>query len=349
MTKIAILGDTHLGCRSDSQIFYNFQETFFNEMIEYLVDNQITQIFQLGDLWDRRKYINFKTLDHAKKILFDPLRKQNITMTTLIGNHDIFWRESLAINSSSLLLGEYSNVNIIDKPTKVKIDQRTTIDLLPWICKENNQQVMEFIDRSKSDLCFGHLEIKTFAMYRGMESNEGYPSELFAKYELVCSGHYHTKSMRDNIHYVGSPYEITWQDYNDPRGFHIFDTETRQLTFHRNNNTVFARIEYDGNKTNNINIDLTNKFVKLVVYNKDNNFDYFLQKMYNAGCYELKIIEDIVDNAQGNITDNIDLDDTVEVMSKYIMSIEVEDDSVKEHLNTFMKNLYFEAIQTNGA
>jgi hypothetical protein len=120
--------------------------------------------------------------------------------------------------------------------------------VVPWICKENEDEVMEFIKNSKSDLCFGHFEFTGFNMYKGVEAHGHFEAKPFEKYELVCSGHYHTKSKRDNVLYVGTPYEMTWQDYNDPRGHHLFDLETREITFHQNPYTIFVKLEYDDSK-----------------------------------------------------------------------------------------------------
>lgn len=343
--KFCILGDTHFGCRNDLKLFHQHFEKFYDMMIKDLVSQGITDIFQLGDLFDRRKYINFQSLKESKRYFFDRLAENNITLHTLVGNHDIFYRESLEVNSASLVLGEYANVRVYAQPTTVDMDG-TSIDIIPWICAENKDEIDDFILKSKSDLCFGHFEIATFSMYRGMESHEGLPVSMFAKYEMVCSGHYHTQSKRDNVVYVGTPYEMTWQDYNDPRGYHLFDTETRELTFIRNPHTIFTRIEYDDTtKVVNLDsLDLADMFVKVIVVNKTDlfKFDQFIQKLYTKGCYEVKIVEDMSEFREGEIDEEINLEDTMDVLSNYIDSIETDAD--KEKIKSFLKSLYVEAI-----
>lgn len=346
MSKFCVLGDTHFGCRNDLKLFHQHFEKFYDVMIADLVNQGITDVFQLGDLFDRRKYINFQSLKESKRYFFDLLAENNITLHTLVGNHDIFYRESLEVNSSSLVLGEYSNVRVYTKPTTVEVDG-TTIDIIPWICTENKDDIDEFILKSKSDLCFGHFEIASFSMYRGMESHEGLPVNMFAKYELVCSGHYHTQSKRDNIVYVGTPYEMTWQDYGDPRGYHLFDTETRELSFFQNFHTIFTRLEYDDTSAQQLDIlDLADKFVKVIVVNKTDlfKFDQFIQKLYTKGCYEVKIVEDMSEFQEGEINEEINLEDTMDVLSNYIDSIETDAD--KEKIKSFLKLLYVEAINT---
>lgn len=344
--KIAILGDTHLGARGDLKVFHEYFEKFYSQFFfPTIKDLDVKHIIQLGDLFDRRKYINFFTLSESKRYIFDQL--EGITFNTLVGNHDIYWRESLEVNSPSLVLGEYKNVHIHSKPSTIVIDN-TSIDIIPWICKENEQEIFDFINKSKSDICVGHFEIAGFSMYRGTEAHNGLNGNLFSKYELVLSGHFHTRSKKENIVYTGVPYEMCWSDYNDPKGFHIFDTETRELTFYQNPYTIFYRIEYDDTKEilDLDSVDLKDCFVRLVVVNKSDlyKFDAYVNKLYNKGCYEIKIIEDLSEFSEGVVDDDINLEDTLSVLSNYIDSIETDYDVDK--VKTFMKTLYIEAVNT---
>ena len=62
MTKFVILGDTHFGARNDSRKFHDYFEKFYkNTFFPYLEEHGITEIIQLGDLFDRRKFINYKS------------------------------------------------------------------------------------------------------------------------------------------------------------------------------------------------------------------------------------------------------------------------------------------------
>jgi DNA repair exonuclease SbcCD nuclease subunit len=203
------------------------------------------------------------------------------------------------------------------------------------------------MQNTEADICMGHLEIAGFSMYRGMDSHEGFDKGIFKKFDLVFSGHYHHKSDDGHIYYLGNPYELTWQDSNDPRGFHLFDTETRQLSFVQNPNTMFARIEYDDKEQEPVDLaslDLSDKFVKLVVVNKTDyyKFDKFVQTLYNKGCAEIKIIEDLSEFSEGEVSSEINLEDTLDVLSHYIDSVQTDSD--KEKIKTFMRTLYTEAV-----
>ena len=345
--KVAIITDQHFGARNDSIAFLDFFQKFYDNTFFPTIDaSGIDTVLVLGDTFDRRKYVNFYALDRAKKMFFDKLEERGITVYMLAGNHDTYFKNTNEVNSPDLLLAEYSNIEVIDEPKTINVNG-FEVCMLPWICPENYQQSLDEIKNTTSTLCMGHLEIAGFAMYRGMESHEGFSAETFNKFDLVFSGHYHHRSNDRNIHYLGNPYELTWQDYNDPRGFHLFDFATRQLDFIENPYRMFERLEYSDKEIEPVDLDtldLKEKYVKLVVLEKTDfyKFDKFIQKLYNKGCHEIKIVEDFSEFQEGEINEEINLEDTVSVLSNYIESIETDVD--KEKIKSYMRGLYTEAI-----
>ena len=198
----------------------------------------------------------------------------------------------------------------------------------------------------------GHLEIAGFAMYRGAESHDGLSKDSFSKFDMVFSGHYHHRSDDGHIFYLGNPYELTWQDYNDPRGFHIFDLETRKLEFIQNTYSLFERFEYDDSRFDPDGIDtsfVTDKYVKIIVVNKTDlyKFDKFINRVYQRNPLDVKIIEDFSEFTEGEVDESINLEDTVSVLSNYIDSLETDTD--KEKIKSFMKTLYTEALNRDAA
>jgi DNA repair exonuclease SbcCD nuclease subunit len=345
--KVAIITDQHFGARNDSIAFLDFFQKFYdNTFFPTLDSSGINTVLVLGDTFDRRKYVNFYALDRAKKMFFDKLEERGITVYMLAGNHDTYFKNTNEVNSPDLLLAEYNNIEVIDEPKTINVNG-FEVCMLPWICPENYQQSLDEIKNTTSTICMGHLEIAGFAMYRGMESHEGFSAETFNKFDLVFSGHYHHRSNDRNIYYLGNPYELTWQDYNDPRGFHLFDFTTRQLDFVENPYRMFERLEYTDKEVEPIDLDqleLKDKYIKLVVLEKTDfyKFDKFIQKLYNKGCHEIKIVEDFSEFQEGEINEEINLEDTVSVLSNYIESIETDVD--KEKVKSYMRGLYTEAI-----
>lgn len=347
--KVAIITDQHFGARSDSVAFLDFFQKFYENIFFPTLDKEgITTVLILGDTFDRRKYINFYSLQRAREMFFDKLMDRGIRVHMLAGNHDTYYKNTNKVNSPELLLSEYSNIDVISSAETIYVDG-VPICMVPWICPDNYQQSIDTLSTTNAELCMGHFEIAGFSMYRGMESHEGFSKDIFKKFDLVFSGHYHHRSNDSHIYYLGNPYELTWQDYNDPRGFHLFDIQTRQLEFIHNSYTMFTRLEYDDKEQDPINLDaydLKDCYVRLVVTNKTDyyKFDKFVQKMYTKGCYEIKIIEDLSEFGDGELGDEINLEDTVSVLSNYIDSLNTDVD--KEQIKNFLKSLHTEAINT---
>jgi DNA repair exonuclease SbcCD nuclease subunit len=354
--KLCILGDTHFGVRGDSLDFHNYFRKFYDEVFfPYLIENEIKVIFQMGDLFDRRKFINFNSLYLSRKYFFDKCERLGITLHTLIGNHDVAYKNTLEVNSPSLLLNEYHNIEIYEEFTTVDFEG-IQVDVVPWICDDNVDNVFEKMKESKAQICFGHFEIAGFEMDRGNVCDVGLDKKLLAKYDIVLTGHFHHKSTDGNITYVGTPYEMTWADWNDPKGFHIFDTETRELEFVQNTFSMFHKVTYDDGKSTfedwkqyDFN-KLKECYVKVVVLNKQNPylFDHVVDNLYKASVADLSIVEDFSDVLVDDDQEIIDqAEDTMTILSKYIdnLSLDVE----PEKLKTLMRELYVEALNTEVA
>lgn len=341
--KIAILGDLHIGMRKDSLKFHKHAEKFYsNVFFPYLKENKIDTVIQLGDLFDNRKSINPLSVDESKRYFFSHFLSKELKMYTLLGNHDIYWRESLKVNTPSQVIGEEYNIVIVDKPSTIVLDN-TPIDLIPWMCEENREACLSFMDSSCSDICMGHFEISGFPMYRGMDSHDGMDCNVFRQYSTVLSGHFHTQSAGGNIQYVGTPYEITWEDYADPRGFHVMDTETGKILFVPNPHTIFQVVEYDSKKTKVDFDSLSEKIVKVVVKSKDNlyEFEHFINRVNSSGAYDVKIVDTESPTCGGEFDENINLADTMSILSSYIDSLDI---SNKSEIKAYMRLLYTEAL-----
>lgn len=343
--KIALVTDTHFGARDGRHIFHDFFAKFYtNIFFPTLREHGITTVLHLGDLFDRRKYIDYFSLKRSKEYFFDPMR--DFKMHVLVGNHDIALRNTLEINSPELLLSEYKNISPITEPSVIQVNSASFL-MMPWVCSDNYAQSMDMLKTAKADLCCGHFEISGFSMYKGMESHEGFDAGLFNKFDMVFSGHYHHRSSRSNIHYLGNPYELTHMDYNDQRGFHIFDTKTRELTFIPNTYTIFDRFVYDDTKVDPAAIDcstFSEKFLKIVVQKKTDfyKFDTFLDRVYNSGPHDVKIMEDIAELSAEEMDESLDIEDTQSILQHYIKSADVDVD--REKLSVYMKQLYVEAL-----
>jgi len=167
----------------------------------------------------------------------------------------------------------------------------------------------------------------------------------------VCSGHFHHKSTRGNITYLGAPYEMTWSDFNDPRGFHIFDTDTRELEFIQNPYRMFHKIVYNDEdlsieQINDVDFNqYTETYVKVIVQNKTNPyaFDHYLDKLYKSDPVNVSIVDDhkhLDKEPDEEIVS--EAEDTMTILSNYVTNMEFEGDKTK--LNVLLRDLYQEAV-----
>ena len=350
--KAAVITDTHFGARNDSKVFLQYFGKFYdNVFFPYLEEHNIKTIFHLGDIVDRRKFINYVTLREFKEMFVQRCIDMNIEVHAIVGNHDIPYRNTNEVNALNELFGDKHNlIHIYSQPQSIQW-QGCDIAMLPWINSANYAESMQFVKNTKAQILFGHLEIKGFEMYRGMPNPHGLETALFDKFDMVCSGHFHHRSNRGNIHYLGNPYEMFWNDYNDQRGFHLFDSAERELTFIQNPYRIFNKIWYDDTDMvlekflESFDFDsYKDTYVKVIVQNKSNPywFDIVLDNLYKANPANVSIVDDNK-NADLQSEEEIisEAEDTLTSLYKYVDQLNTNVD--KSKLNQLFANLYTEA------
>lgn len=339
MSKIAIIGDTHIGVRNDSEHFANFQLNWFSWFFEYCEENGITDIIQLGDLHDRRRYTNFSTIAKFSPV-FKKLEKYNTVVIS--GNHDCYYKSTNEVNSVKILLELY-NIKVISEVPETVTLAGEKIDFFPWISPSNYQNTLDFIAKTKSKFACGHFEFSKFEMHAGHLAESGMDHTLFSKYDRVYSGHYHTMSAKDNILYTGIPYELDWSDHGDTKGFWIHDKKNPVMV--PSPNTMYEKIFYN-EEDNPTPPEATGKIVKVFAVNKKNqfNFDRFVDAVLQSNPYDLKVVDNTVyETEEGESVDNLESLSTVEIISSTVDAISTDLD--KNKLKTLMNELYVEAVQ----
>jgi DNA repair exonuclease SbcCD nuclease subunit len=299
--KAIILNDTHFGYKGDSPIILEYFLNFFEtQLFPYIVENKIKTIFHLGDVFDRRKYINFKTLNQVRLRFFEPLKKMNVKCIAICGNHDTYYRNNNNINSLIELVSCYPNWEIYSEPTEINLSHGC-VALMPWINPENEQTAYDFISNTTCSLLFGHLELHGFQSMRGVFVEQGYDSKYFDKFEYVLSGHYHIKSSRDNIHYLGTQYQMAFSDVWEPKGFHVFDFKDRTLSFIENPKKLFYTFDYNEDVQEKIDYSVFKDcYVKIFIKKRTKApaFEKYVDKFYEAGVAELAITEEVSTNPE---------------------------------------------------
>ncbi len=362
MAKVALLTDTHFGVRNDTKHLRDNQVRFLNEIFfPYIDKHEIKHVIHLGDVFDRRKYINHTTAMVAKQSLFQPLFDRGIETHVLLGNHDVYYKDTNEVNSMRNLYGNetggyFGGMKVYENPELVNIAGKDVL-MLPWICPANEGQSYELIKKNQASLVFGHLELLGFSMYKNSVSDHGMDHGIFANYDMVYSGHFHHKSLTRNIYYLGSTGQYDWNDYGDSRGFHILDTEKDEpATFISNDFWMFNRFNYDDvEKTPEqmLNFDATRyagTFVKMVVKNKENPYllERMIDKFEKADIVSLQVVEEMsmygldVDVKEDDVDES---EDTLSILHKTVQA--APDISDKPELEKFLNEIYYEAL-THG-
>ncbi|AXN58098.1 endonuclease subunit [Enterobacteria phage T6] len=338
--KILNLGDWHLGVKADDEWVQSIQLDGIKQAIEYSKKNGITTWIQYGDIFDVRKAITHKTMEFAREIV-QMLDDAGITLHTVVGNHDMHFKNTLTPNASTELLAKYPNVKVYDKPTTVDFDG-CLIDLIPWMCEENTGEILEHIKTSSASFCVGHWELNGFYFYKGMKSH-GLEPDFLKTYKEVWSGHFHTISEAANVRYIGTPWTLTAGDENDPRGFWMFDTETERMEFIPNNTTWHRRIHYPFKGKIDYK-DFTNLSVRVIVTEIDKNLTKFESELEKV-VHSLRVVSKIDNSVESDDSEEVEVQSLQTLMEEYINAIPDITDSDREALIQYANQLYVEATQ----
>ena len=350
--KIAIITDTHWGVRNDNAAFMDNSKKFLDDVFfPYIDSNSIDTCLHLGDLVDRRKYININTARRLRQDFLQPLTDRALDVYMVAGNHDTYYKNTNEVNALREIADSYPYIKIYDKVPELVTFDNLPILLIPWICDENRKESIERIKSSGAPIAAGHLEIQGFEMYRGSPVSHGDDRSLFDRFDMVLSGHYHHRSSDGSIYYLGSHAEFTWSDYDDPRGFHILDTETRELTFIENPYKMFDKLWYDdatpGKEPEGIDVSPSKgKIVKVIVTNKTNpyKFDKFIENLEKHNPIEIQIVEDHLNLNLDSDNDIVnEAESTMSIFKNYITSMEVQNVD-KVVLEKVINDLYNEAL-----
>ena len=340
--KIAIITDQHLDGRKGSLPFWNYWQKFYDEIFFPTLEKEgITTVFDLGDTFDNRKSVDFNTLNRIKYNYFDRLKKYEVHM--LLGNHCTYYKNTNKINSPELLLENYSNIKIYTEPETIFVGGKEFL-MMPWINSENKEECTKLIKKGGEIMC-SHMEVDGFEVTPGMHFEGGFSVSDFKNFDRVWSGHFHHRSKRGNVQYLGNPYQMFWNDYKSSRGFHIYDTETDRLRFYKNPFEIFEKIVYDDANHDYNKLDVSSykdKFIKIIVDEKRNYqmFETLVDRLYNVGSHDVKIVEILVDS--DDIDDvHLETKDTMTLLNEYIDEVDIAVD--KSSLKSVMRSLYIES------
>ena len=343
--KVAIITDQHFGFKKGSKIWLDYFQKFYDEVFfPTLKKEGIDTILDLGDTFDNRKGVDLRSLDWAKSNYFDIIRDNGMKMISIVGNHTAFYKDTNDINTIDLMLREYDNIRIVEECEEITVGGLPIL-FIPWINSENDAKTYQMIKDSKCRVAMGHLELNGFVATHGHVMDVGADFECYNKFKHVFSGHYHTRSNNGSIYYLGNPYEMFWNDVNDKRGFHIYDTDTLKLKTINNPYAMYKIIHYANTPRQMTNFEqYRDKIVKVVVREKDDDkaYDMFMQSLSKVNPYDIKVVERTV-NMLAPDEDIAQSEDTMTLLNTYIDDLST--DLNKSKIKDILRETYQQACE----
>lgn len=228
--KIALFTDIHIGVHRDSSVWHQIALDWVDLFVSEIKKRNIKNILFCGDFFHNRSSVDLTTLQTGAKVI-EKLKDFNMIM--IAGNHDSYYKNNASINSLSPFKGK-KNIFVVDE-VPVHVKSKLNVCLCPWGTELENIP--------QSDILFGHFEIQNFKMNQFKVCDHGLGSDsVLDKAEIVISGHFHLREHRKysnnkSIIYLGSPYEMDFGERGQIKGFHVFDTDTKEIEFVENVNT----------------------------------------------------------------------------------------------------------------
>ena len=271
---------------------------------------------------DNRNKVSVNVLHHLKNDFFDIMKREGIELYTLIGNHDIYHKDTREIHSLELFDEIYDNFHVVNDIKTLEIENKKLL-IVPWVLPNEKYNFEDYLD---SNYIFGHFETNGVEMVKNISCNSAHAFNMDSfKGIKTFSGHFHLRRYYEssNIFYVGTPSQINWSDYNEVKGFHVLEVQTGNVEFVENVvSTKHIKIILDSeNKSLEIlGLQGLKDILKLKI---DSKLDYSIFKNHKAKIY---IDKDNVFNK--GIIEKLD----AELHSYRIELLEKEDISKNEDL-----------------
>lgn len=350
--QIAFITDTHFGARGNCEHFNeNFLKFFSDIFFPEIKKRGIKTVIHLGDLGNYRKQINTKILTSWKKQFFEPLRDFNCYF--IVGNHDCYYKSTNLYNLQHSLSLE-TNFGFTIADVELVTLPEFSIDLLPWVSSEQRSSLLSSIEKSTSKYLLGHLE---FTSSETPYTDSQISLDVLDKYQKVFSGHFHKRvQVSPTISYIGSAYPITWADYDQDRGFSLFNPLDGSIEFIKNPLSLFHKVYFNSPEDlKTIDVSLcSGKHTLISISSSSNNLgetlDFLIKQIETTNPLSLVIKKDESFIQEGYAPSDINFSkDTFFYMKQYINNV-FKDNSLDLSEEKVLKQLhllYSHALQLN--
>lgn len=354
--KIGYLTDTHFTYNLSAPGVEKYLRESYDFIFEVFKSNGVERIIHGGDLINTRKFVEVKELDFMMKIFIERLVDNGYHMDMIPGNHDVYYRNTNRLNFIDFIADRFKGyIKIHHTPNIIKIGNQKFM-MVPWLNSENQEICLNFIKENISDdiIVIGHFDLVGFVMHKGSISRRGLTPEVFNGYQEVWSGHYHSRSTQGNIRYMGASTQFNFNDSDEDRGCYIYDTETKQLSFHPIPTNFFTTKTIRGKLLSSDEISsLEGKNVRLYV--KDRGEDLYQYDRMVESIKEISATFNAILQLDGVVSgegsENV-LEESVmttrDLVIRYMKNIPVlPEDVSREELLEFLLGLYDQEISAS--
>ena len=296
--RVFVFTDLHFGIHSNNQSYIDICSNTLDWISKYCSKESIKDIIFMGDFFDSRASIDVKTLNAATQSLYS-LVDSGVNITMILGNHDIYLRDSTAIHSL-LAFGGRNGIRIVDTPetatTCCTLHGHDKILLLPWMYGTLSKHV-DVSDDVK--YVFSHHDFPanyfmggagrrktncsdTYTSTNPYEEEYGIQQQILervvANEGFFFSGHIHQRKEIpvgncSKIVIEGSPYETSWGFGNVQCGAYVVDFSNNCYNFVPNpHNKAHVEIHTSNPDKDMEGVDFHNSIVRLNVDTRE-SFD----------------------------------------------------------------------------
>jgi DNA repair exonuclease SbcCD nuclease subunit len=349
--RIWMLSDTHLGARNNSVEWLDRMTEYFDNFFIPLVKEHYQEgdiLIHSGDVFDNRQSLNLLVMNRGLRIFEELSEIFKNGIHIIAGNHDILRKNTNDIASIDVL--KYiPNISIYKEPEVLTINEHKIL-LMPW--RMDHEAEVECIkEHSHCDYAFCHANITTMSFDGRRAIEHGSDINAYKQMKHVYSGHIHYGQSKQNVTFVGNPYQMTRSDAGNVKGIYCLDLDSGEHTFYENTySPKFVRFYLDKS------LDITLGRIRQIC---ENNFvDIYVKSEYlikypindliselSEGARKLEIIayedEDLLDI-------DVEYDKSLNIYNlceKYIDQMSTIEDKTKEKMKNHLFKLHQQVIK----
>jgi len=344
MSKIFLLSDTHigLGYPNKTDKWFKIHKEYFSDFLIPLLKERVENddiIVHLGDLFDNRNVIPINLLNYAIDIVEEI---SNIApMHIIVGNHDL-WSKSTSEINTIRPFRYMPNVFIYDRVSRLEYNG-IKICMMPFVESrlEQIKQINEFKD---CDYLFCHSDLNGCKMHLtsiAHKNSDKIDIDNFKYFRKVRSGHIHIVQENKHFTFIGSPFQMDRNDYNNQKGIFILNTDDDSEEFIPNNiSPIFKKVEIlsESDIVTLESLKNTKDFIDITISNNllvnNRRLRRKLENILENGSFEsIEYIDDI------KTIDDVDTTDEIVMENQQSLDISIQLD-YEEYIKEYIQKQY---------